>query len=182
MIITISGTPGSGKSTVGKLLTKKLKYKFMSIGDLRGEIAMKHKLTLDQLNKIGEKENWTDKEVDDELIRIGKEEDNLVIDTRLGFHFIPKSIKISLTVDLKVGAKRILQGEIRPDEKKFSSVKELVEDMNQRIKSDKFRYKKWYNIDWTENENYDLVINTANLTPQEVVKQILKYIEHKHNL
>ena len=41
MIITISGLPGSGKSTIGKMLAKKLGYKFYSMGDLRGKIEKK---------------------------------------------------------------------------------------------------------------------------------------------
>ena len=54
-IITISVTTGYENSTVGKLLAKKVKYRFMSMGDLRGEIAINHVITIDQLNAIGEK-------------------------------------------------------------------------------------------------------------------------------
>jgi len=36
MIITIAGEGGSGKSTVARILAKKLDYKHYSTGDLRG--------------------------------------------------------------------------------------------------------------------------------------------------
>ena len=78
MIITISGLPGSGKTTVGRIVAKKLGYRFLSMGDLRGEIAMKHGMTIDQLNEIGKKESWTDKEVDGMLAEKGRSEDNFV--------------------------------------------------------------------------------------------------------
>jgi len=177
MIITISGFPGSGKSTVGKLLAKKLDYEYLSIGDLRGKIAIKHNLTIDQLNKIGEKESWTDDEVDQELRRIGKEEDNYVIDTRIGYHFIPDSVKVFLDADIETGAERIFKGPRRPDEKKYSSIGALKGELKQRIKSDKKRYKKWYDIDFTDKSNYDIVIDTTDLTPDEVVKKILDFIK-----
>jgi len=50
MIITIGGEPGSGKSTVANIVAQKLGYKHYSTGDLRGEIAMRHGLTIDELN------------------------------------------------------------------------------------------------------------------------------------
>lgn len=183
MIITISGFPGSGKSTVGKLLAEKLDYKYISVGDLRGKIAIEHDMTIDELNKIGEKESWTDDEVDQKLRNIGKEEDNYVVDARLGYYFIPNSIKVFLDVDLKTGAKRIFKGEKRPDEKSFSSIKELKQELKKRIKSDKKRYKKWYDIDFTDKSQYDLIIDTNGLNPKEIVEKILEYIKkHKQNL
>jgi len=54
MIITISGLPGSGKTSVGKLIAERLGYEFLSIGDLRGSFASKKGLTIDELNKLGE--------------------------------------------------------------------------------------------------------------------------------
>ena len=107
MIITISGWPGSGKTTVGKLLARKLNYKFYSMGNLRGKTALEKNLTIDQLNKIGEDESWTDKDVDEYQKKLGEKEDNLIVEGRLSFHFIPKSLKIFLKVDQIIGAARI---------------------------------------------------------------------------
>jgi cytidylate kinase len=39
MIITIAGTVGSGKSTVGRIIAKRLGLKHYSIGDLMREMA-----------------------------------------------------------------------------------------------------------------------------------------------
>ena len=89
MIITISGIAGSGKSTVAKLLAKKLNYKHYSIGDFMRQIAKERKLTLLELSKQAEKDNSIDKELDKKQIELGKTKDNFVIDSRLGFHFCP---------------------------------------------------------------------------------------------
>ncbi len=40
MIITIAGMPGSGKTTVAKILADKLNLKRYSMGDLRGKMAL----------------------------------------------------------------------------------------------------------------------------------------------
>ncbi|MBU0540313.1 AAA family ATPase, partial [Patescibacteria group bacterium] len=64
MIITISGVPGSGKTTVAKILAERLGMKFYSMGDLRGKMATERGLTIDELNKLGETEAFTDNDVD----------------------------------------------------------------------------------------------------------------------
>jgi cytidylate kinase len=178
MIITISGRQGAGKSTVAEKLAKKLGYKFCSMGDLRGRIAIKHRLTIDELNEIGKRNIWTDKEADDELIRIGKEENNYVIDTWIGYHFIPNSKKIFLDVDSMAGAKRIFRHQ-RPDEQKKDSIKELKEMLEKRLHDSWKRYKKYYKIDFLNKKNYDLVIDTTNLTADETVNKILLFIKKK---
>ena len=96
MIITIAGLAGSGKSTVAKLVAKKLKYKFYSAGDMRGELATREGLTIDQLNDL--KAKWTHAAIDEVVKKIGQNEDNLVFDSWLGWHFIPHSVKFFLKV------------------------------------------------------------------------------------
>ena len=94
------GKGGTGKSTVAKLLAKKLNYKHYSIGDLRGKIAVERGLTIDELNKIGKTEAWTDTEVDNLIKEKGKKEDNLSIDGWVAVHFMPHSFKIFLEFTL----------------------------------------------------------------------------------
>ena len=181
MIITITGKPGSGKSTVAKLLAKKLKYKFFSAGDLRGEIAKKHKMTIEALNKVGEKERWTDEECDKLLEKTGKEADNIVFDSRLAWHFVPNSLKIFLDVDLHEAAKRIFANP-RPDEKKTISVQETHKNLEARQKSDAVRYKKWYGLDITKLENYDVAIDTTKLTQKQVLEKVLEAVKEYEKL
>lgn len=178
MIISITGKPGSGKSTVGKMVAKELGYQFFSAGDLRGQIAMKHNMTIDQLNEVGKKEAWTDKECDDLLIKMGKEKDNMVFDSRLAWHFIPQSFKIFLDVDLNVAAKRIFKDQ-RVDEAKASSEKEMHERLMARMNADSERYKKWYSLDIFKLKQYDLVIDTSKMKPDEIMKKILDEVKKR---
>ena len=173
MIITISGLPGSGKSTIGKMLAKKLDYKFYSIGDLRGKMAMKSGMTIDELNKLGEKEAWTDQNTDKYLKQLGKTEDNLVVDGRLAFHFIPQAFKIFLTINPKVAARRVFKNP-RPDEPKVKSAQELEKIMANRVKSDERRYKKYYGVDFKDPTHYNLTLDTTKLSPKQIIGIILK--------
>ncbi len=180
MIITISGKPGAGKTSVGKMLSERLNYKFYSIGSLRRELALKKGLTIDQLNELGEKEFWTDKYVDDYQIKIGMSENNCIIDGRLSFHFIPSSIKIFIEVNLKIATERIFKNQ-RISEKSKNNLKGIREEIKKRIESDRKRYIKYYGVDCYDKKNYDIIIDTSNLKIKEVVDQIQNKL-NKHNL
>ena len=178
MIITISGLPGSGKSTVGKMLAKRLGYKFYSAGEMRGELAMERGVTIDELNEIGKKEFWTDDKVDQRTRMLGEKEDDFVIDGWVAFHFIPDSFKVFLDVDVRTGAERIMKHR-RPDEKEAGSVEELVGILKKRIQETDDRYRKYYDVDFLDKKNFDKVVDTASLTSEQVADEIFRVVEEK---
>lgn len=175
-IITISGTPGSGKTTAGKRIAKRLGYKFYSIGDLRGKMALKMGITIEELNKMGDTDKELEKKFDDYQRLLGEKEDNLVIEGRVSFHFIPQSIKIFLTANLNEGAKRIFK-DPRKDEAKKETLKEVKTSIQKRIKGDTQKYLKHYGIDYTKRNNYNFIVDTTNLTIDETVNTILEKIK-----
>lgn len=173
MIITVSGLPGSGKSTVATLLAKKLGYRFFSMGDLRGKAALERRLTIDQFNALSEN---TDAIVDDYQKKLGETEDNLVIDGRISWHFIPRSFKVFLDVKPQVGAERIFAGKRganRADEPEYTDATHVRDTLAARVASDTERYKKHYGIDFADRSVYDLVIDTSSQTPEETAEAIL---------
>ncbi|MBU0628744.1 MAG: cytidylate kinase family protein [Nanoarchaeota archaeon] len=174
MIITISGIAGSGKSTVAKLLAKKLNLKHYSVGDFMREIARERGITLLELSNIAEKDNTIDKELDKKQIELGKKEDNFVIDSRLGFHFIPNSIKIFLDADIEEAAKRILKE--KREHEQYKDIQESIEKIKTRIASEDKRYMEYYSVDYHNKGNYEIVIDTTNISPDEVADIIVNKI------
>lgn len=181
MIITISGKPGAGKTTVGRMLAEQLGYKFYSIGEFRGQMAQRRGLTIDELNKIGEKNFWTDQEADEFQKRIGETEDDVVIDGWIAFHFIPKSFKVFLEVDQKVAAHRVFIDQ-RPDETYLESEKEVAKQLAKRLKDTRKRFLKYYHIDFLDKSHYDLIIDTTKIPPEEVVNKIRREMEKREKL
>lgn len=178
MIITISGLPGSGKTTVAVMVAERMGFRHYSAGDMRGRIAIEKGLTIDQLNEIGKKEKWTDKNVDKLIEDLGKKEDNIVVDGWVAFHFIPRSVKIFLYVDLKVGAERIFRNQ-RQDEEKKGNVKGIHEMIRKRVKESNERYGKHYGIDFLDGKNYDHIIDTTHLHIEQVVNKIIEFCRRK---
>lgn len=184
MIITISGVPGSGKSTIAKALEKELGFKRYYIGGIRREIAKRHGLTLEEYNKIGETDFSTDKEVDDfqkdELSKMN----NIIVEGRTSFFLIPNSLKVFVDVDEDEAVRRVfrdLQDEVKNAERNecdVNSVEEMKEKLKSRIESDIRRYKKYYGIENAYDKNkFDLIIDTTDGSTQDSIDMALEKIK-----
>ena len=178
MIITISGRAGSGKSTIAKLVAKKLGLKHFSSGDFMRQMAKERKISLLELSKLAEKDSSIDKELDERQIKFGKEQDDFVIDGRLSAFFIPNAdFRIFLDADKKTRAERILR-DARAEEK-GRSLEDIEERIEEREKSEAKRYKEYYGFDCYDKAKYDFVIDTTSLSIEEVAKKVLGIIRKK---
>jgi len=180
MIITLSGYPGSGKSTVGKILAKKLGYKRYSIGDLQRRLASENGMRLDEWNALEETDDSHDRKIEDYQKKLGKEEDDFIIDGRLSWYCIPHALKVFLDVDPNEGARRIFEHAkkgSRPDEKKYDSLEEVKEQARERVASENKRYESYYETRWDDKNKFDLVVDTTSIPPEEVVERILEAVK-----
>lgn len=180
MIITLSGTAGSGKSTVAKLLAEKLDLKHYSTGDFMREMAREKNLSLEDLGRIAEGDRSIDAALDRKQVELGKKEDDFVIDARLAFYFIPDSIKIFLDAELKTRAERILKDifirNLRKEEK-AKTIREAIEEMKKREESEKKRYQKYYHLNPYNQKHYDLVLDTTAASPEEIAEKIIQFVK-----
>lgn len=180
MIITISGYPGSGKSTVGKQLAKKLKYRYYSIGAMRRAMAKERGMTLQEFNVLGESQAFTDRDIDKWQERLGQTKDNLVVEGRTSFHFIPHSVKLFFYVDLATAAQRIFgdASHARRFEAShhYTNARQLEHGLRGRMASDTRRYRKYYGLNIFHPKHYDLYLDTTKLSPKETLKEILVYL------
>lgn len=178
-IITIAGKLGSGKSSTSKNIANLLNYKRASTGEFMRLMANKRGIKLDELSKIAETDDSIDFEIDDYTRSLG-EEDNIVIDSRLGFYFIPNSFKVFLELDPVIASERILEDKkINPDRHTeasgFDTEEQITESINNRLLSERKRYKKLYGIeDLTDHNNFDLVIDTSQTPLEEVSKKVVE--------
>jgi cytidylate kinase len=183
MIISLSGAGGSGKSTIAQKLSDALGWPRYYMGGLRREIAAKRGLTLAEYNKLGESDPQTDQEVDFYQQKLGKMDDNFIIEGRTSWYFIPHSLKIYLDVDEDEGARRVFshlqQENNRNEDHQLNSVSAVKSSIRQRLLSDNLRYKKYYGIVGVKRENYDLYLNTTNLSPEESFQQVYSFIRSR---
>lgn len=181
-IITISGRPGSGKSVVAKALAKKLKLKHYSTGELMRKMARQRGMTLMALTQKARRDNGKiDRMLDEYQVQLGKTKKNFVIDGRLGFYFIPHSIKMFLDVSPLVAAQRIAK-QRRGGVEKLRTLAEAQRELKRRTEAEQERYKKYYGADYMQKKNYDLAIDTTRQSVDGVVKRILGFLKKKHHI
>lgn len=183
MIISFSGTPGSGKSTIAKMLATKLAWPRYYIGGLRREAAKARGLSLAEYNKLGESDPSTDQEVDDYQKKLGQESDNFIIEGRTSWYLIPHSLKIYLKVDPEVGAKRIFsnlkENNKRNEDKNLEDWTAVLKSNIKRSASDAKRYNKYYGIRVDNEQDYDFVLDTSNLSLEEVFTKVYDFVLKK---
>jgi len=138
------------------------------------EMAIGRGLTLQEFTEVAKEDKKIDFDLDDRQMALNGDDKSFVMDSRLGFHFIPDSFKVFLKVDLSEAAKRIY-GSAR-EEEKYSGVEEALEYLEKRISAEKIRYRQCYDIDFPCEDKFDLVINTTSKTPGEIVEEILSSI------
>lgn len=176
-IITITGDLASGKSTVCDILCERLNYTKYSNGIYFRKLAKKYNMDVTSFGKYVQVHPDIDREIENNTKEYVKDHENLIIDARLGFYSVPESFKIYLKVDLEVSAFRALNDEKRKDTENFNTLEEQKEDIKLRYELENKRYKKIYNVDRTNMDNYDLVIDTTDKTIEEVVNTILEEYE-----
>lgn len=173
-IITINGPAGSGKSTVADKVAKQLGWRRFSSGDFMRSIARERDITPTKLAKLSENDPEVDKAIDAKNKALADEEE-IVIDSRLAFYFIPDSFKVYLNVTIEEAARRIQKSsnKDRREIKSASKKNEIKDKIKQRTASDKKRYRKFYGIDYTDPKHFDLVCDTTDKSIETVVKTII---------
>lgn len=163
----------SGKWTVSKLLAKELGYQIVSIGDMKRKLAAEMWINIIEFNKM-----WDDPEKSaefdlkyEEYQKSLKLSDDIILDSRLGFYAQPHAFKILLDVDEEVAWERIFKAERDTD--KHATKKHAINEVKERNSGDEARYQKLYNVDLWNHNNYNLVIDTSERTPEEVLQIIL---------
>lgn len=179
-LITIAGKLGSGKSSTAKKVAEMLGYKHLSSGDFMRDVASERGISLMELNRTAEGDNSIDKELDNRNIEIGKQSE-IILDSRLGFYFIPDSFRVYLDLPLEVSAERILKDKennpnrLKEDSVSFNTKEDVMKSVINRQESERLRYEKLYGIkDVSNADNFDLIIDTSKYSLEEVTQKIVE--------
>ena len=169
-IITITGATGSGVSTVTQKLAESMEYRRFSAGGLFRNIARNRGMTVEELNEYAKRNNVIDRDIDTLIRQLG-EGSEIVLDARLGYYWIHDSFRVYLDVDPDIAAQRIYADicEGKRYEEGATTVDQTIISLVRQIESAHERYFRDYGVDITNKNPFDLVIETDDKTPEEVV-------------
>ena len=167
MKITISGPPGSGKSTLSKILSVRLGLELVSMGDVFRKCAQERCMSLDEFGEIAKCNEKIDHEIDEMQKKIANETDNILIEGRLSGFLVDADLKIWLKAPLEVRAERIAKRE-------YKSLLKAMEETSEREECERGRYLKYYDLDIKDLSVYDMVIDSSKWSAQEISEIVEK--------
>jgi len=172
MLITISGLPGSGKSTVSRILAERMKLSYMNAGDIFRSLAQKKGMTLEEFGVFAEQNPNVDRAIDKKIVEIAKK-GGAILEGRLSGVMLErngvKSTKVWIDAPLKVRAERVAKRETK-------AIEFVVGEIQERERSEWDRYFKLYNVDLNDLSFYDIIIDSAPITADDVANQVQKAV------
>lgn len=167
LIITVSGHPASGTTTLVEQLSDELNIDVMSGGDIFRKMARERGIKPYELSELAETDETIDFEVDqrveEAITEAAKSNETLIVESRLaGWHGNGKAdLSVWLTAPRDVRFKRL-------DDRA-----ETKQELRRREESDSKRYKDLYDIDIDDMSPYDLVIDTESLSANHVASTVI---------
>jgi predicted cytidylate kinase len=160
--ITLSGNAGTGKTTTGNLVAEKTGFKFVSVGNFAREYAEKEfRLTINEFQKKCKNNPELDELIDTKFKQFCNSNSGIVADYRLGFHFVENAFHVLLKVSDELAIQRIQNANREQENVTAGSIKTRNRLMRQR-------FIEKYGVDFNNEENYDLVIDTDNFSVEEI--------------
>jgi cytidylate kinase len=171
-IITISGKPGSGKSSTADITAELLGYTRYSSGDMVRQILTEKGLSLAEYNERAKNDHALDEAVDNRL-RALRDKKDIIIDSRLGFYWIPESFKVYLDLDIEVATVRIYKDAVDNSSRSntgegISSLADVSIQVKHRMEEERRRFRELYHIDPYDLSHFDLIVDTSRHSPQTV--------------
>lgn len=174
MRITISGPPGSGKTTACSKLSETLGLEAVVFGRIFRELAAEKHLTLTQLGELAEGDPSIDNMIDERILQMARTHEDLILESRLSAYMLTRAgldaFKIHLTASPEVRMRRV---GLREGESLEAATAATVE----RQRSEAKRYQQWYGIDIDDLSVYDLVLNTDDMDPDQVLGAIMEGLD-----
>ena len=181
MIITITGKPCTGKSTMAEIFIKKYGFDRVYAGAIFKKHARELGIDITELCK-SEQIYEIDRRVDKDLENIyhTRLNDDLLIESRTSWSFMPKAFNVFIDIPDNVMAERLFNSD-RPENERGKDLNEALTKVTERYNADVKRYKLLYNIDCDNLDNYTYVIDNSNLTPEQTADKIyeeyLKFVK-----
>ncbi|QKY17758.1 (d)CMP kinase [Halorubrum sp. CBA1229] len=172
MLITVSGPPGSGKSTNAAGLADRLGVDHVSGGDIFREMAAERDMSPVEFNEFAEEDPTFDRKLDRRLREIATTRDELVLESRLAGWLAADHADFRFWFDapLSVRAERIAEREGKPVDRAEAETK-------RREDSERKRYGEFYGIDIDDLSIYDAAYNTARWSPDRFLDVLVATVE-----
>ncbi len=177
MLITVSGRAGTGTTTLSRILSKELNLPHVYAGAIFRDMARERDMTLAEFSRYAEEHHEVDMELDERMVEVAEREHGVLEGRLAAWHATrgeANALKVLLTASERTRAERIQERE------DVSNLAEVLKETQEREASEVKRYEELYGVDPYDEDLYDLVVDTENLTPEEVAERVLQAAADDH--
>ncbi len=154
MLVTISGLPGSGTTTVSRLLVEHYGIDMISAGDVFRGLAKEHGMTLAEFGRLAESDTSIDTMIDQRQREMACTLNNTILEGRLAGHMVQGALTVWLKAPPEVRVGRIV-------EREGSSFDMRYQETMEREVSEALRYKEIHGIDIDDLSIYNIIIDSS---------------------
>jgi len=166
--ITVGGLPGTGTSTLCRLLGAKTGLPYVYAGQIFREEAARRGMDLASFGALCQEDRLVDRDLDDrqlELLREG----GLILEGRLSGWIAHRNgipaFKVWLVCDEAERVRRVV-------ERDGGEPEEQAARMHEREASEADRYRRYYGISLRDLRPYDLVLDSTHESPEALADHI----------
>jgi cytidylate kinase len=172
LLITISGLPGAGTSTVARLVATALGIERLDGGTVFRTMAAERGLDVGAFSLVAEDDPEFDLELDQRLANRARVGD-VLLESRLAAWIVTNeglaATRVWVDADEAERARRVSAREgVDPEA--------ALEANRAREASERRRYRSYYGIDLDDQTVYDLVIDSTGIEPEAIAESIVAAI------
>lgn len=168
--ITVGGLPGTGTSTLCKLLQEETGMPYVYAGRLFRDEARRRNMDLAAFSALCQEDDSMDRALDARQVEVLRE-GNVILEGRLAGHLAHRNrihaLKVWVVCDEPERIRRLVDRE-------GGTVAEQVDRTEARQRSEADRYLRYYGIDMADLAPYDLVVDSTHRQPPQVLDEVLK--------
>lgn len=171
-LITVSGLPGSGTSTLCRVLEEQTGWAYLNTGSVFRQMAQENGVSLADFGRRAEADGEIDRQLDDRMIDLAQQEQaGCILEGRLMGWMAHRrnlpSLKVWVHADIETRVKRV-------SGRDEQSVEGATAAIREREQSERARYAQHHDIDLADLTIYDLVLDSAQARPDELLAQVLR--------
>ncbi|MGH9194068.1 MAG: (d)CMP kinase [Acidimicrobiales bacterium] len=175
MLITVSGPPGSGTTTVAQHVADRLALELVPGGEVFRALAAEHKMSLPEFGLYVADNPGVDVELDSRLAHRARD-GGAVIESRLAGWIAHNeglaAVVVWIDCDPRIRAERVAARE-------GVSVERALADNEERQRVERGRYLALYAVDLADLSIYELVLDSGELGPAELADRIVDAAEER---